>query len=220
MKTYIFLGGPTELYPQDIFNEVARAQKNNANVIGVDHGNVILIAHQIIPDIAVGDYDSLSTTEKKIVAENVADIRFAPPEKDFTDSQMGLITAFEDLKSGEAIVIGATGGRIDHFLVNLFCVLMPNLSPYLDKIKMIDQQNIIHFFGPGSHQVKKIPTYKYIGFINLTAVKNLNLINPKYQLHDFSVNYPVSWASNEFIDDYIDFSFEKGIVSVIYSRDK
>jgi Thiamine pyrophosphokinase len=60
---------------------------------------------------------------------------------------------------------------------------------------------------------------KYVAFVNLGPVTHLNLIDAKYKLKDFNANHPISWASNEFVGETIDFSFESGIVAVIQSRD-
>lgn len=220
-RTYVFLGGPEELWPQQIFTEVnrVRARQKAVKVIGVDHGNISLLKHGLIPDIAVGDYDSLNAAERAMLLENVQDVRFALPEKDFTDSEMGLATALFDLNSKEVVVIGATGGRLDHFLVNLLCVLNERLRPVADRINMVDQQNLIRFFNHGQWSIDRLKEYKYLAFVNLTPVAHFQIADAKYQLADFSSDYPVSFASNEFVKDEVNFSFTKGVVAVIYSRD-
>lgn len=88
--TYVFLGGPTELFPANIFEQIINAKNagKNIKVIGVDHGNIALLSHEIVPDIAVGDFDSLNKTERTLMESKVRDIRYAIPEKDFTDSEM------------------------------------------------------------------------------------------------------------------------------------
>lgn len=220
MKTYIFLGGPTEDFPHGIFAEVRHARdQQNARVIGVDHGSLVLLRENIVPDISVGDYDSLTESELAQLEANVHDIRYAIPEKDYTDSEMGILTALRDLKSSEVIVIGATGGRLDHFLVNLFCMLKPKLRRFLRQVTMIDQKNIIEFFGPGNHQIAQKKAYKYVAFVNLTAIDDFNILDAKYSLTNFSADYPVSWASNEFVASYINFNFKSGVIAVIYSKD-
>lgn len=221
MKTYIFLGGPQELWPENILSEVKelRQETNKIKVIGVDHGNLLLLNAGVVPDIAVGDYDSLHGDERKRLEASVADIRYAIPEKDFTDSEMGLRVALDDLKSTEIMVIGATGGRLDHFLVNLFCVLKPELRPSLRKIYFQDRQNLIEFYGPGQHVINEIAAYKYLAFVNLTAVTGFTIFDAKYPLADFKSDYPVSWASNEFVRAQIHFELTSGVLAVIYSKD-
>lgn len=220
--TYVFLGGPTELFPANIFEQIINAKNagKNIKVIGVDHGNIALLSHEIVPDIAVGDFDSLNKTERTLMESKVRDIRYAIPEKDFTDSEMGLHTALFDLHSDRVEVIGATGGRLDHFLVNLFCVLNERLRPFAQKITFIDQQNRIEYFLPGSWKIARKPKYKYLAFVNLTAIADFQIEDAKYRLQDFSNDYPVSFASNEFVTDEVNFSFKSGVLAVIYSRDR
>lgn len=62
MKAYALLGGPTDLWPKDIKEKLANADL----IIGVDRGALFLEELGIIPDVAVGDYDSL---QKRICSE-------------------------------------------------------------------------------------------------------------------------------------------------------
>lgn len=209
------LGGPVDRLPIEEMNH-----RHDEIWLGVDHGNIVLLDHQIVPAIAVGDYDSLSPVDRRRVESTVADIRYAQAEKDFTDSQWAVETAFRDLNATQVNVYGATGGRLDHELVNLFMMTDPHMHAWIRQVRIIDQQNQIDFYEAGSYELPFQPDFSYLAFVNLTTVKNLNLWQLKYPLSDFSAPYPVSWSSNEFIPGQsAHFSFEQGIIAVIYSRD-
>ena len=80
--------------------------------------------------------------------------------------------------------------------------------------------NTIRFFRPGSYTVYHESGMKYVAFVHLGPVADLNIIDAKYTLTNFSAPHAISWASNEFVDDTIDFNFESGIIAVIQSCDK
>lgn len=82
--------------------------------ICADRGYVHALKLGITPDILLGDFDSLEMPLPPKV-----EIRTYPAEKDETDLQIAISCALE--KGFENIlVIGATGGRTDHFLANVF----------------------------------------------------------------------------------------------------
>lgn len=221
MKSIVVLGGPLDLIPADFFVQIKHKKISDPTlkVIGVDHGNIALLNNNIVPDVSVGDYDSLSYPEQQKLEANVSDIRYAKTEKDFTDSEFGINVAIADFKSSEVLVYGSTGGRIDHLLVNLFTFLKPEFRGVAERIKLVDQQNYIEFFNPGRYTIKRKPEYKYLAFVNLMATDKLTIEDAKYTLQDYSVDYPVSWSSNEFVKETASFSFASGFVAVIYSKD-
>ena len=216
-RVNILLGGPQSEYPDELSKSIKAI---TGPWVGADRGSLHLMANGVIPDIAIGDFDSISKKEQKLLQDNVPVFEKFPPEKDDTDSELCLLAARENFNAQEYYVYGATGGRIDHFLVNLFLPFDPRFSDFYDKLYYKSATNTIRFFRPGRYSVFKENGMKYIAFVNLGPVTHLNLIDAKYKLNDYSINHPVSWASNEFVGDTIDFSFQSGIVAVIQSCDK
>lgn len=211
----IMLGGPAALIPPAVYE-----QRRQEQWVGVDHGIIQLLAQGIVPVIGLGDFDSLAPTERGRVTSQVSDLRYAQPQKDFTDSQWALQTAFTDLRATSVAIFGGTGGRLDHELVNLFMMTMPAYRQWLGQVVMIDRQNIVHFYGPGAYQLAVQPAYRYLAFVSLTAVRGLTLSQVKYPLTDYRADFPTSWSSNEFLPGTpAKFSFQQGVVAVIYSRD-
>ena len=98
--------------------------------------------------------------------------------------------------------------------------LQPRFLEYASKIKIIDIQNTLSFYLPGKYKLKKESDKKYIAFVCLTPVEELTLEKMKYPLEKKSFPFPVSLASNEFLDELAHFSFEKGVVAVVQSSDK
>lgn len=210
----IMLGGPASSTPS------IPTQENDDKWIGVDHGAIHLIESGIIPTIAIGDFDSVTKKEKAQIDRKIKDVRLFPSEKDNTDAELAVQLAFNELNAEQVFLYGATGGRLDHLLSNLFMILQPQFIKYASKIKIIDVQNTLSFYLPGKHKLKKETDKAYIAFICLTPVKKLTLKKMKYSLEKESFASPISLASNEFLDETAYFSFEKGIIAVVQSKDK
>lgn len=216
-RVNVLLGGPVSEYPKELSQSIKAIP---GPWVGADRGSFYLLEHGVVPDIAVGDFDSIDQAEQRQLRKNVPVFEKFPPEKDDTDSELCLLTAKEHFDAQEYYVYGATGGRIDHFLVNLFLLFDPRFFSFYDKLYFKSATNTIRFFKPGSYNVFHENGMKYIAFVNLSPVTHLNLYDAKYQLHDFNADHPISWASNEFVTDSINFSFESGVVAVIQSCDK
>ncbi len=82
-------------------------------VVAADSGLCGAEAASIIPDIIVGDMDSMPDTSMlaKYPAEK---IQVWPKDKDFTDTEIAL-RLMADKHIDEVILIGGSGGRLDHF---------------------------------------------------------------------------------------------------------
>ncbi len=72
-------------------------------------GAYYLIEQGIVPDVIVGDFDSVSEEEWAIFQQVVPNIELVQAEKDETDTDLALIRAL-DLKPSEILLTGVTGG--------------------------------------------------------------------------------------------------------------
>lgn len=188
--------------------------------VGVDRGAFFLIEMGIAPNLAVGDFDSLSEEELARLKEKTA-VHESVAEKDDTDTQLALLDAVTLHPELPVYLIGMTGGRIDHFLSNFWMPLEPRFQPFMQQIIMLDDQNEIRYFPPGSYTLPYQQAYRYVAFAALTAVESLTLSQVKYPLFEVDVPRPTSLASNEFLPGLpAEFSFESGVLAVIYSRDE
>lgn len=188
--------------------------------VGIDRGSLYLIERDWPLDLAVGDFDSLSKAEYAQVLKEAKKLHTAQSEKDDTDTQLALALTFNTFPEAKVTIIGATGGRIDHFLANLWLPLEPRFQPYLEDIRIKDHQNTIDYYGPGTHVVYQELGMRYLAYVCLTPVEKLTLKESKYTLVDENVGQPTSFASNEFVKESACFSFDSGIVAVIQSKDK
>ncbi|RMC49004.1 thiamine diphosphokinase [Lactobacillus sp. ESL0228] len=221
MKGLALLGAPKAQWPCDIKKQIVAVQQMAGLLIGVDRGSLLLEELGFVPDLAVGDFDSLQKFELAKIQKNVADIRYSVPEKDLTDTELMLRYAFENYHLDHLTAIGATGGRLDHFLTNLFMLLKPEFNGYAEKIEFLDLQNSFEFYNSGTHIIRKKKDYTYFGVVPLNVVQDLSIVGAKYDLQSYSTKIPVSLSSNEFLSekDYFKLSFTTGTVAVIQSKD-
>ncbi len=211
MKILLASGAPLETWPQ--------IERKYDLYIGVDRGSLFLLNLGFPLELAIGDFDSLSNEEKKFVLHQAKHVQTAPAEKDDTDSQLALAYIFEHYPDAEVTFVGATGGRIDHFLANLWMVLEPRFLPYCQQLTLKDKGNTICFLSPGIHEIKRENDMTYLAYCCLTPVDKLTLTESKYTLDNQNVSRPTSYASNEFVGNKAKISFTKGMVAVIQSKD-
>jgi thiamine pyrophosphokinase len=112
MKAALVLGGrPPD--PALLARETASADL----VIGVDRGVSHVLRQGIIPDLAVGDMDSLPAPELAALRERGVPVEMHPAHKDETDGQLAVDLALRE-GARELVLLAADGGRPDHEFAN------------------------------------------------------------------------------------------------------
>ncbi|MCG0688998.1 hypothetical protein IMAU80007_00817 [Lactiplantibacillus plantarum] len=207
----LLVGGPTANYPADLTTIPGPW-------VGADRGALRLVKRGIQPVMVVGDFDSIDAAELQTVKDALVGAVVVKPDQDHTDTQLAIKSIFEQLQPDEVHLYGATGGRLDHLLANMWLVLDPVFRQWAPQIKLIDKQNSVRFFLPGDYQITKEANKRYLAFVPLMPM-HLTLPDEKYQLDAAYNAYPISWASNEFSGNTGHFSFDAGVLAVIQSRD-
>lgn len=87
-------------------------------IIGVDGGAGKLIKYGIMPDLAVGDFDSIGRDELNLLKKKGVNILQFPEEKDYSDTELAINVALEK-HFNTFIFSGMLYGRIDHMLFNV-----------------------------------------------------------------------------------------------------
>ncbi len=93
-------------------------------MIAADSGADHALALGLRVDTAVGDFDSISDQARKWLADTDAAVVAHPADKDMSDLELALELASARLPSS-VVVLGLTGGRVDHGLVNLVVLADP-----------------------------------------------------------------------------------------------
>ncbi|MBR7552832.1 thiamine diphosphokinase [Allobacillus sp. GCM10007491] len=186
--------------------------------IGVDHGALYLAKRQMKIDLAIGDFDSISQVEHETIQTQATTLKQFPADKDYTDLELAIDESIE-LNAKNVWIFGATGGRLDHAWVNMF--LLKKLAQVNIAAKLVDRQNQLSLHYPGTYSIEKEQQYPYVSFLSITEqVEDLTLEGFRYNLDGETITFGSSFTvSNECIEKKCTYSFSKGILLVIKSRD-
>lgn len=188
--------------------------------VGADHGAIMLLENGIIPDVAVGDFDSLTEQEWKTLQSAVKEIDDFQAEKNETDTELAILKAIEK-RPACIYITGVTGGRLDHYESNLHTVYRLQRQHPQIPMYIINQTNCMQFLFAGTHHLKNNHYYKYLSFYAFGGdVEKMTLLGVKYETEDLDI--PVGsgrFTSNEIIEDIVTATFTKGCCLMIRSRD-
>ncbi len=217
MNICIMAGGPTEFLPD------LHLYKERTDIwVGVDRGAFVLLQHGIVPNLALGDFDSVTSEELKIIQEQLSEITFFPSEKDETDLELAIDWAI-DQKPRNIYIFGATGGRMDHFLANIQLLQKERILKGIGDINiyMLDEKNSLTVKTPGTYIIEGDSTKKYFSLLSVTeSVSGITLSGFKYPLNGAKLTRGSTLCiSNELISECGNVSFEKGIIMMVRSND-
>lgn len=187
--------------------------------IGVDGGSLFLIEQGICPDLAVGDFDSVSEEELALICSQSKEVLQAQPEKDDTDLELAVKVVFARYPQAQVTIFGAFGGRLDHTLANIFLPSNPEIVSYMQQIRLCNAQNELRYCPQGRHEVKPVAGMNYLAFMPADDGR-LTIEGAKYPLNESNYFFKKVYASNEFIDEPVFLECQSGYVIVIYSKDR
>jgi thiamine pyrophosphokinase len=113
----IFIAAAGELGDVQFFREMV-AKVSPAAIICADGGDRHLAAAGVMPDVVVGDMDSIHDETLRHYEESGCRVVRYPRRKDETDTELALGEALA-LDPAEVWIWGAMGRRLDHTLANL-----------------------------------------------------------------------------------------------------
>ena len=184
-------------------------------VLAADGGTNHCIRAGILPDLIIGDLDSIDLEVLDKIKKLKIDILKYPSKKNATDTEICLDYLIEN-KYKEIILLGSLGRRIDHTLANIFLLeylLEKNIAG-----RLVDDKNTIYL-------VEDKKTFKndrkYISVIPLSDEGiEVSLEGLEYPLDHKLINRGSSLGvSNEFKDSFGIVNIHKGRALVILSED-
>lgn len=214
MKLAILSGGPEAYLPA-----FSHPLLEDVSWVGVDRGTLTLLNHGLTPIRAFGDFDSVTLDEWQTIQKSGIPLETYTPEKDATDLELALDWALEQAPE-VCYLVGATGGRLDHSLMNL--QLLVKGVDHATSLFLVDKQNIVTLLKSGSYNIVKRPDFDYISFIAYTPkVSGLTLDGFKYNLKEHVLNWGSSLCiSNVLTDPHAVVCFEEGLLLLVQSRDE
>ncbi len=189
-------------------------------LIAADRGLCYFYESHRKPDMILGDFDSVAEDILKYYQQIMPQqIQIFPSQKDETDTELAIYEALK--QSPEEIhLLGATGGRMDHFmgtLKNLGLGLFTETIIYL-----VDSNNRIRMINEGITTLKKQDAFgKYFSIIPYEhSIKGLSITGAKYNVTDCCLEGFISrGVSNEIIDEEARIEIRHGKAYLCESRD-
>lgn len=186
-------------------------------VIGVDRGALWLIRQGVVPDIAIGDFDSVSTKEKKRIHDAVSTYIEYLPEKDATDLELAIDEAIK-IRPKEVHIYGALGKRFDHALAAAY--LLRNLVSHNIKGEIVDNFSKIHIVRRRQKFSRDV-SYRYTSIVPFGTTATVTLEGFAYSITRRKLMIASTLGiSNEIIADTASVHVHQGIVLVIQSTDR
>lgn len=186
-------------------------------IIAADGGGLYLYRAGIIPDVLIGDFDSIPGDVLDFFrAQKKVKLKTFPVRKDFTDMELAVETAVE-MGADEICILSATGSRLDHSAGNI--LLLYRLLQRNIRARIEDENNLV-FLTNGRIELERLENYK-VSLIALSkAVRGITTEGLLYPLKGYDLKLGSSLGiSNEFVADKAVVSFDEGLLLVIVSRD-
>ena len=177
--------------------------------IAADGGMRLAERLGVTPGLIVADFDSGEAPRAEVLR--------LPAEKDWTDT---MAAAMAGLERGflDFLLLGCTGGRLDHTIANLAVMLYIHRQGGTPM--MADERNRVFLYAPSSFTIPPQKGWKLSLFPYGGEVRGVTLRDVRYLLTDatLTTDNPVG-VSNEFLDCPARISFQEGILLLLFSKD-
>ena len=213
--------------------------RENIRLIAADRGLEFFLDYLILPDVVIGDFDSLSEDGKNFLEMQNEDIPYGGmlewklqkgegkvvevvrlrPEKDDSDTQSAMNYAIQN-GAKEIVILGVTGNRVDHLMANFGLLILAQKQD--TEVALADRYNYMKLIPSGTILKKAEQFGKYVSFFPLGGdVTGLTLEGFKYPLDKYHLTTADSGltVSNEISEEYAKVTYESGTLLMIMSRD-
>lgn len=190
------------------FNSLRTKPQKGDLVIAADGGYNHLIKENIIPDIAIGDFDSLGT-----IPEGCEVIKLNPV-KDVTDmhaaAEIGTEKGYTSFQ-----LYGACGGRFDHTFANI--QLAASMAEKGFEVSIRDGDRTIAAVSNGELKIGKRDSGYISVFSHSDLSTGVSISGLRYSLDNAELrnSFPLG-VSNEFIGKDTSISVKNGTLIIIY----
>ncbi|MDB5078474.1 MAG: Thiamine pyrophosphokinae [Chloroflexi bacterium] len=201
-----------------LFDYARSAVADGALLICADGGGDVALAWELLPDLLVGDMDSISPVSLETFKNSPGvEVRIAPVEKDETDLELALLTAIER-GSRDITILGGLGGRLDHTLGNIYLLAAAQLAQAGAKARMLGElEEVLVLRGGETLELKGQPN-ELVSLIPLTPVaQGIRTGGLYYPLKGEPLYIgPTRGISNQFTGTEATVSLEEGLLLVIH----
>jgi thiamine pyrophosphokinase len=210
VRTLVFANGDLNDGPavQTVLREAS-----DALVIAADGGARLALACGRVPQVVIGDLDSLTPDDLADLRARGATIERFPAAKDETDLELAMLAAVE--RGATWIrVIGALGGRVDQMLANIMLMTLPGLAGR--DVRLVAGKQSLWLIDPGRHPLDGAPG-DTISLIPLAGdAHNVRTEALEYPLKGETLRFgPARGVSNVMQGRTAQVSFDAGLLVVV-----
>lgn len=141
----------------------------------------------IIPDMLIGDLDSIDQQLLRVYENSDVDIKRFPPHKDATDLELALDEA-QHCEALQTWIIGGLGGRWDMSIANIMLAAAKKYAT--QRISLLGEDSTLHILHPGKmHNLESEPgqTVSIIPLLGNAA--GITLQGFKYPLNKDTITF-------------------------------
>ncbi|AGL03086.1 thiamine diphosphokinase [Desulfoscipio gibsoniae] len=209
MRCVVLTGGTV-----DNLQWLARALAGADRLICVDSGARYAAALGIVPQVIVGDMDSIDQSLLESFYRQGVVVKEYPAEKDDTDTALAIAEALAG-PPDEVVILGATGTRMDHTLANVH--LLRVAFEHHVPARIINEYNEISLVAPQQPAVVEGRPGDVFSLLPLTEkVTGVCVHCARWPLKDatFSIGNPYG-ISNRLAGDKAEITIASGLMLLI-----
>jgi thiamine pyrophosphokinase len=188
-------------------------------LVGADRGALFLTQHGFTPDAALGDFDSVTESEREDVRQRSRLYMDCDAvRKDLTDTEWALDWALSR-RPASILMLGVTGTRFDHTFANV--QLLKKAADLRIPCRIVDAHNEISLLSGEDSLLLTKGCYEQVSLLPLSGtVRGITLAGFLYPLHDAVLEIGQSLGiSNVIVGETASVSIKEGLLLVIQSRD-
>ncbi len=183
--------------------------------ISADGAGDKLYEMNLMPDIMVGDFDSINPCVLEHYKNLNVEFMKLDTHKDYTDTHI-CIQAAIDKGYKEIDIIGAIGGRWDHSLANVNLLYFAHKKDI--RLRLVSENNTMEIFGEGEYSLEREEDC-YCSLIAIFDDSLINLEDMKYSPENLVMRRGESiGVSNEYLEKDGRLTVKKGSVMLIKSK--
>lgn len=185
-------------------------------IFAADGGLHHILAFDLLPDLVVGDLDSIENGIIRLLQNKSIEILQHPARKDETDLELALKTAVER-GADRILVLGGLGGRWDQTIANVLLATLPALGDR--PLLFADGLQELRLLKPGQHPILGKPG-ETVSFIPLGGdALGIETSGLEYPLRHEALPYGTTrGVSNVLSEAQASVAFEKGSLLYVHLR--
>ena len=191
--------------------EIKILPQENDLTVGADKGYFTFVKNGILPDVAIGDFDSY---DGEIKSEKI--ITF-PVKKDYTDCALAIDYAITNGYEN-IVVFGGIGGLLDHTIANISLA-----ASYAEKginVSFVDGENVLFAIHNSSINFDNSASGRISVFSYGDKAEGVTEKGLLYTLNDYEMSNRIALGvSNEFVEQNAEISVMDGTLLIYTSKE-